>query len=555
MNVGDQVIDWLHTTQLHVDDQWSVRTPTGFTWWPDKNAQTIEIVGEEIGPDGEIGHLISVRTEMLRDVELTGAALTGLNDGPMGCAAMSGPVYNLDARTMSLCSLAVVYDDVAAWMRILLSAAALLQIAEARALGPALARSLGAREAISGHPLSGIRPIPDEMAFTGGIFIEGGKAPCKWPAAEFEDVVDEYMRKPPSIGAMSAGLSFTVEFPYGDESSLCRVTGDHRHPLYGNGLLVLQRFRFDAGSQADGIKLALSLNTADLMQEMTGYGFGSYVYDDEMLSFTAFYPNELYFPAMLPNIYFSCANRAHATAVRLLDREWNADTFTPGAGENAQDDAKPAMNHRFAIFPTGAVDSIDQANDLIHAMGAGSVGEPLTDTRELLDELSETVSASFVIARPADSRGVVIATHRPEDGLLRHLLLSTMERGLTVYDLELFRLYDPLERIEVDVSLPGELTLPYVTPALLRDLVMRPTWPEPDEPYFIVTRGDEVFIQTYRDDDGHYQLEHRDGGADAHFAFRTPDSGLVADVMWAWATRDPRWRTAVEWRRLEFDAR
>jgi hypothetical protein len=101
------------------------------------------------------------------------------------------------------------------------------------------------------------------------------------------------------------------------------------------------------------------------------------------------------------------------------------------------------------------------------------------------------------------------------------------------------------------VSLPGDLTLPYLTPALLRDLVQRPTWPDPENPYFIVTRGDQEFIQTYRDEDGKYQLEHQDGGPDAQFAFRTPDTGLVADVMWAWTTHDSRWRTAVPWNRLE----
>ena len=105
------------------------------------------------------------------------------------------------------------------------------------------------------------------------------------------------------------------------------------------------------------------------------------------------------------------------------------------------------------------------------------------------------------------------------DGLLRYLLLETMDRGLAVYDIELFRLYDPRGRVDVEVSLTGDLTLPYLTPALLRDLVLRPTWPDPEHPYFIVARGDQEFIQTYRDEDGTYQLEHQDGGLDAHFAY------------------------------------
>jgi hypothetical protein len=33
--------------QLRVDLKWSVKLPTGFTWWADRHAQTIEIVGSE----------------------------------------------------------------------------------------------------------------------------------------------------------------------------------------------------------------------------------------------------------------------------------------------------------------------------------------------------------------------------------------------------------------------------------------------------------------------------------------------------------------------------
>jgi hypothetical protein len=228
-------------------------------------------------------------------------------------------------------------------------------------------------------------------------------------------------------------------------------------------------------------------------------------------------------------------------------------------GGEPEDDVIPAevdqlpMNHRFAIFPAGSVASIDQANDLIHTMGAQSDGEPSAEIRDLIDEVLERAEWTFSLTRPADSRGVIIATHRPEDGVLRFLLTWTMFRGLAVYDIELFRLYDPSGRVDVEVSLPGGVTLPYLTPPLLRDLVLRPTWPDPEYPYFIVKRCDGVFIQVYRDEDGKYQFEHRDGGPDAHSACRTADTGLIADVMWAWATEDASWRTAVPWSQMKFE--
>jgi hypothetical protein len=211
------------------------------------------------------------------------------------------------------------------------------------------------------------------------------------------------------------------------------------------------------------------------------------------------------------------------------------------------------MSHRFAVFPAGAVNSVEEANDLVCAMCAGSVGEPPSAVRELVDALPDSGQLLCMVERSADSRGVIIATEQPEDGLLRHLLLETMDRGLAVYDLELFRLYDPRGRVDVDVELPGDVTLPYLTPALLRDLALRPTWPLPEQPYFTVARGEHEHVQTYRNGDGTYALEYRDGGPDAHFEYRTADIGLVADVMWGWVTRDSRWRTAVAWTRLEIE--
>ena len=323
MNLGEQTIDWLYGTQLQVDDEWAVRTPTGFTWWADQNAQTIEIVSQDTGPDGQAGFTIGVRTEMLADLELTDAALAELNEGPMRCAAMDGPVYDAEARTLSLCSLVRVHEEIASWMRILISTAAVLQIAEARLLGPVLADQLGARPAFSGHPAKGPRPQPDDMAFTAGVFLDQGKLPCTWPEDEFEESVQRYMTGPPAVSAASAGRGLAVEFPFGDQTSLCRLTGEQPHPIYGNGLLIVQRWPMRADSPALGIRMALDLNVADLTRQVAGYGFGSYAYVDDMICFTGFVPNPLRSPGLLPSVYFSCATRAHSMAIRLLNRPWN----------------------------------------------------------------------------------------------------------------------------------------------------------------------------------------------------------------------------------------
>jgi hypothetical protein len=101
-NAGLETIEWLFREQLRVDAEWSVKSSNGFTWWADHHAQTIEIVGSETDESGETAYLISTRTEMLRNLELTDRAAAAINALLMGYASMAGPVYDEKARTLSL---------------------------------------------------------------------------------------------------------------------------------------------------------------------------------------------------------------------------------------------------------------------------------------------------------------------------------------------------------------------------------------------------------------------------------------------------------------------
>lgn len=330
MNVWNQSVEWLFREQLKVDDEWACRTPSGFKWWADKYAQTIEVLGQEIGPDGDVGYFISVRTDFLRDLELTGSSMVKINALLMPFAAMTGPVYDAEKRTLNLCSLVRVHKGISGWMNPLISVAAILQLAEATIMGSAFAKALNAHEAESGHPEHGMRPHPDEMAdAVANLILPLGKQQCKWTETEFQDVVDNYMQQPPSLCATAGGLGCTVEFPFGDGSSLCQMKGSEPHPRYGNGLFLLQSFPVDTMSDADGAKLALSLNATELAKKPSGYGFGSFAYGDGSIHFTSFLPNAVYRPGLLPNLYFACAGRAKEMSVRLAGHDWNKDSFDP----------------------------------------------------------------------------------------------------------------------------------------------------------------------------------------------------------------------------------
>ena len=138
-----------------------------------------------------------------------------------------------------------------------------------------------------------------------------------------------------------------IEFPLGADTSECRLLVDQPHPLYGNGLLILQRFPITVASETDGIRMALSLNAADLTGQVNGYGLGSYVYADGALHFTGFVPNALYRPGLLANLYASCTVRAQMMAARFTEGTWDADAFSLDAAVLA----RRAQRQRAAAAP------------------------------------------------------------------------------------------------------------------------------------------------------------------------------------------------------------
>ena len=104
MDTGQRTIDWLYREQLRADDEWSVRHPGGFTWWAHRNAQRVEVVGREDGPDGNDGYFVRVKTDLVRDVTLNDGAIAGIGL-LMSTATMAGPVYDAKTGVLSLASL------------------------------------------------------------------------------------------------------------------------------------------------------------------------------------------------------------------------------------------------------------------------------------------------------------------------------------------------------------------------------------------------------------------------------------------------------------------
>ncbi|MEV6971014.1 hypothetical protein AB0M47_38520 [Hamadaea sp. NPDC051192] len=73
-----------------------------------------------------------------------------------------------------------------------------------------------------------------------------------------------------------------------------------------------------------------------------------------------------------------------------------------------------------------------------------------------------------------------------------------------------------------------------------------------DRRFLVVERHDrpsawQHFIQAYREDDGTFRVEFREGGPEAHFEARTPDADQVRLVVTAWAFDLPGWRERLPW--------
>lgn len=326
MYEGNVTIKWLYET-LKVDDQWSIFRKNGFTWWCSTYAQSADIDGIIDGPDGDVGYKVVIKTDFLKNITLSDKNAAILNQMMMK-ASLCAPVYDAKTSCIKLVSQVDIHDGIEGWMHTILGISSLNQLYEVERLAPKLAKMVGAEIAASGHPKNGIRTEPDEiLSAVDNLIIPDGKNPSKWPDSEYTYTVNQYMQQPLSVGATSGGKGLTGEFPQGDRTSLLHINGDESHPLYGNGLTLLQKFMYRAKPDGAGCKDALLLNSRIVAEDTSTYGLGSFCYTDGLLVFNSFIPNLIYKPGYLVNLYYSSAARAQAVNKWLGIAPWTRETF------------------------------------------------------------------------------------------------------------------------------------------------------------------------------------------------------------------------------------
>ncbi|WP_454194631.1 hypothetical protein [Nocardia sp. Marseille-Q1738] len=213
------------------------------------------------------------------------------------------------------------------------------------------------------------------------------------------------------------------------------------------------------------------------------------------------------------------------------------------------------MSYDHVLLPSGVASSIAQVDAYLSTQQgipeAGVVAQIAAELNRRNAELPEEDSFLSTVPVGGAATGAALYVSCPYDaiGFVRHLLFElATPLNYAVYDPQLAWLIDPAGHIAATVTHGGAGEFPYLTKALAEQWV-----PElsPPNPYLVVERGEQFYIQTYRENTGVYTLEYRDGSPDKHFGTTVADPATVAAVIWDWANDNRARFPSLPWSRVE----
>jgi hypothetical protein len=152
-DVGVQVLDGIHG-KLMVDEEWTTRRQRGFTWIAGRLAQDVmaSLPFEDVGVEVV---RIRVSTSIVRHVRAdnrtVSLGLLPLNRSAHGSAW----IYDPASQSISLALAQTVHVDSAPFRTQELATFAILQLATAEMMAPALAEAVDGEVAAASHPISG----------------------------------------------------------------------------------------------------------------------------------------------------------------------------------------------------------------------------------------------------------------------------------------------------------------------------------------------------------------------------------------------------------------
>jgi hypothetical protein len=213
------------------------------------------------------------------------------------------------------------------------------------------------------------------------------------------------------------------------------------------------------------------------------------------------------------------------------------------------------VNYDHVLLPSGAASTLTEVDAYLSTQqGLAEMDVVAAMAAELNKRNAELPEDDHFLGTDSvggAATGAVLHVPCPYDaiGFVRRLLFAiATPLNYAVYDPQLAWLIDPAGRVPAIVTHGGAGEFPYLTKALADQWVSELA---PPNPYLIVERADQVYIQTYRGESGAFTVEYRDGAPNKHFGTTVDDAPTVAALIWEWAIDDRTRMQTLPWTRVE----
>lgn len=327
--LGQVILGDLFKTML-IDEQWSIRERTGFTWWAHRLAQRVWVEPLLEFKDPPVIR-VQAETALFCQVPNTDAVRARV-DVMNKAASLNTYCFHPQNGRLTLRCCAYVTTETLQWLKHVLAAAIAIQVADAHIKGQAdFARLFDAELDTSSHPSQGPREAMDDMLnVIENMFAPLGRGDSPFRESDFAEL--ERLTPNPSTLTTPDKHGATAEFPFyerapailswlfgarkGPGTALCQISSTERHPQLGSGAFWKLTLPVEL-SEAQVIGKAIELNLAEYNERPRPYfyGFGAWCSDPRLktIAYVMFLPAAIQKPRILHPFFYSMAARARWT--------------------------------------------------------------------------------------------------------------------------------------------------------------------------------------------------------------------------------------------------